>query len=68
MTLLLTTDSEAEFVIEMTELWLHTHQGDHFPATEAKRANLADIRRKLAGKYTKDERQEIGQTALDLMD
>ncbi len=68
MALLLTTESEDELLQEMVELWLQIHEGDHFPETEGKRADLASIRRKLSGKYTKAEREALGVAALGLLE
>lgn len=68
MGLLLTTDSEDEFVKELCELWLTIHEGDHFPETEAKRPFIFDIKRKLAGKYTLAERQALAALAIQMIE
>jgi hypothetical protein len=68
MGLLLTTDSEDKFVREALDLWLQIHEGDHLPKTEGHRADLANIKRKLAGKYTKVEKEALGVAALGLLD
>jgi hypothetical protein len=68
MVLLLTTASEDEFLKRACELWFQVHEGDNFPETESMRSDVAGIRRKLAGEYTKAEREAIGAAAFELLD
>ena len=64
MGLLLTTTGEEEFLKRACELWLQVHEGDHFPKTEMMRADVASIKRKLAGDYTTAEREAIRNVLL----
>ena len=64
--LLLLTDDEGRFVERAIEAWSAVYAGD--VEFEAHRVDRFNIKRKLAGKYTEEEREEIGAAALEMMD
>jgi hypothetical protein len=68
MGLLLTTAAEEEFLTRACDLWLQVHEEDHFPETQKMRADVANVRRKLAGKYTTAERDMIQAAVLQGLD
>ena len=65
--LLLLTDKEAEFIDRAIEAWTAVYAGDRQDFERNKPARF-DVKRKLAGKYTKAEIEEVGQVALSMMD
>lgn len=65
--LLLLDDLDAEFIEQAIEAWTAVYKGDAVGYAKFQ-ASRADVLRKLKGKYTKTEREEIAQAALDLMD
>lgn len=65
--LLLLTESEAAFLESAIEAWTAVYTGDR-QGFERHRSDRVDVKRKLAGKYTAAEIEEIGQAALGMMD
>lgn len=66
--LLLLTESEAAFQAELLELWVTIHAGEEGKKMDAARVDRFNIQRKLDGKYTAAEIEEVGQVALGMMD
>lgn len=66
--LVLVGEKEAEFLKLAIETWKTVYAGDRSEAADSKRMRGFNLTRHLNGKYTKAEREEIAQAALDLMD
>jgi hypothetical protein len=62
--LLLLTDEEDLFLRQAIEAWAAVYAGDS--ESEERRADRWNVMRKLDGKYTDDEREQIAQVALEL--
>lgn len=67
MRLLLLTDEEADFLKEALETWQIVHAAEMDKRTDNARVHRFHVQRKLEGKYTKDEVEQVGQTALGMM-
>lgn len=63
--LLLLNDDEARFLEQAIEAWSAVYKGDS--DIEEQRGNRWNVMRKLDGKYTEAERQEVGTLALGMM-
>lgn len=63
--LLLLTDDEAAFIEQAVEAWSAVYAGDS--DIEDHRGNRWNVMRKLDGKYTDAEREEVGTVALGMM-
>lgn len=66
--LLLLTESEAAFQAELLELWVTIHAGEEGKKMDAARVDRFHIQRKLEGKYTPGEIEEVGRVALGMID
>lgn len=63
--LLLLDDAEVAFLERAIEAWTTVYTGDR--DFEKFRSDRFDVNRKLAGKYTKAEIEEVGQLALGML-
>lgn len=63
--LLLLNDDESRFLEQAIEAWSTVYAGD--AEFEARRVDRFNVKRKLEGKYTEAEREEIGTVALGMM-
>lgn len=63
--LLLLSDDEARFVEQAIEAWTAVYAGDG--EFELHRVDRFNVKRKLEGKYTDAEREEVGVIALGMM-
>lgn len=63
--LLLLNDDEGRFVERAIEAWSAVYAGD--AEFEAHRVDRFNVMRKLASKYTDEEREEVGTVALGMM-
>lgn len=64
--LLLLSEDEARFVEQAIEAWTAVYAGDG--EFELHRVDRFNVKRKLEGKYTDAEREQIAQAALRLID
>ena len=68
MRLLLLNDDEAAFIEEAAELWLTIHAGEWGQKLDGQRVDRMHVLRKLAGKYTEQEREDVAQVALKMLE
>lgn len=66
--LLLVTESEAAYIAKALDLWLTIYAGEFGPEVDEARVDRLHVARKLGGKYTKAEVEEIGSIALKMME
>lgn len=65
--LLLLTDEEAAFLERALETWVLIHAGEGGPEMDRARVDRFHVNRKLLGKYTKEEIEDVGSAALRLL-
>ena len=65
--LLLLRDDEAEFLTKALELWVIIHAGEEGPEVDAGRVDRFHVSRKIDGKYTDEEREEVAKVALEMV-
>jgi hypothetical protein len=65
--LLLVTESEAAFIAKALDLWLTIYTGEHGREMDEARVDRLHVRRKLEGKYTEEEVEEIGGIAMQMI-
>jgi hypothetical protein len=65
--LLLVTESEAAYIAKALDLWLTIHAGEFGRELDEARVDRFQFGRKLEGKYTEEEVEEIGAIALAMM-
>lgn len=64
MRLLLLNDAEAAFLEQALELWTVIHAGEQDEATDRLRVDRFNVHRKLEGKFTDAEREQVAVEAL----
>jgi hypothetical protein len=65
--LLLVTESEAAYIAKALDLWLTIHAGEFGRELDEARVDRFQVGRKLEGKYTQEEVEDIGAIALEMI-
>lgn len=68
MRLLLLNDAEAAFLEQALETWTVIHAGEQDAKTDRLRVDRFHVSRKLAGKWTEGEREQVAIEALKVVE